>query len=165
MLSRIAILIIAMMSLNINAETVLELGEYPPNYLGRDVNGNDVTLEDNKGKIVVISFWASWCSPCLKELPILEGIQNKIGDDTVKVVAINYKENSKQYRRIKKKLSTLKLTLTHDKRGAIGKSFGVKGIPNLFIVGKNGKLLFHNVGYGTSSINKIVKVLNEELAS
>ena len=65
MLNRIIILIIAMTSLNINAETVLKIGEYPPNYLGRDVNGNDVTLEDNKGKIVVISFWASWCSPCL----------------------------------------------------------------------------------------------------
>ncbi|AAZ24789.1 TlpA disulfide reductase family protein [Colwellia psychrerythraea] len=165
MLNRIIILMIAMTSLNINAETVLELGEYPPNYLGRDVNGNDVTLEDNKGKIVVISFWASWCSPCLKELPILEGIQNKVGDDKVKVVAINFKENSKQYRRIKNKLSTLKLTLTHDKRGAIGKKFGVKGIPNLFIVGKDGKLLFHKIGYGASSINKIVKVLNEELAS
>lgn len=51
-----------------------------------------------------------------------------------KVVAINYKENSKQYRHIKRKLSSLKLT--HDKRGAIGKTFDVKGIPNLFIIGK-----------------------------
>jgi len=165
MLTRIIILIIAIFSLNVNAENVLELGDVPPNYLGRDSDGNDVTLEDNKGKIVIISFWASWCSPCLKELPVLENIQNKIGTDKIKVVAINFKEGRKQFRHIKKQLSSLNLTLTHDKRGSIGNKFGVEAIPNLFIIGKNGKLVFHNVGYGDSSIDKIVKVLNKQLSS
>jgi len=164
MLTRIIILIIAIFSLNVNAENVLELGDVPPNYLGRDSDGNDVTLEDNKGKIVIISFWASWCSPCLKELPVLENIQNKIGTDKIKVVAINFKEGRKQFRHIKKQLSSLNLTLTHDKRGSIGNKFGVEAIPNLFIIGKNGKLVFHNVGYGDSSIDKIVKVLNKQLS-
>ncbi len=165
MISRIIILIIAIFSLNIAAETVLEIGEIPPNFLGRDSDGNDVTLDENKGKIVVISFWASWCSPCLKELPVLENIQNKIGTDKIKVVAINFKENRKQYKKIVKMLSSLKLTLTHDKRGSIGRKFGVEAIPNLFIIDKNGELAFHNVGYGDSSIDKIVEVLNKLLAS
>jgi len=165
MFSRIIILLIAVFSLNINAETVLELGDVPPDFLGKDSNGDAVTLKDHKGKVVVISFWASWCSPCLKELPILENIQNKVGTDKIKVIAINFKENSKKYSKIKKLLSSLNLTLTHDKRGTIGKTFGVEAIPNLFIVGKNGELVFHNVGYGDSSIDKIVKVLNQQLSS
>jgi len=162
---RIIILLIAIFSLSINAETVLELGDYPPNYLGKNSNGDEVNLEDHKGKIVVISFWASWCSPCLKELPILENIQNKIGTDKVKVIAINFKESRKKFKKIKKILSSLNLTLTHDKRGTIGKKFGVEAIPNLFIIGKDGQLVFHNVGYGDSSIDKIVKVLNQQLSS
>jgi thiol-disulfide isomerase/thioredoxin len=165
MLRRLIILTIAIFSLNIYAETVVEIGEQPPNFLGRDSDGNDVTLEDNKGKIVVISFWASWCSPCLKELPVLENIQNKIGTDKIKVVAINFKENRKQYKRIVKTLSSLKLTLTHDKRGSIGRKFGVEAIPNLFIIDKNGELAFHNVGYGDSSIDKIVVILNKLLST
>ena len=165
MFSRIIILIIAIFSLNIKAETVLELGDLPPNYLGKDRNGVDVTLENHKGKIVVISFWASWCAPCLKELPILENIQNKVGSDKIKVIAINFKEDRKQFRKIKKLLSSLNLTLTHDKRGTIGKKFGVEAIPNLFIVGKNGQLVFHSVGYGDSSIDEIVKVLYQQLSS
>ncbi len=165
MFSRIIIIIVAIFSLNLNAATVLELGDVPPNYLGRDSSGDDVTLEDHKGKIVVISFWASWCTPCLKELPILENIQNKVGTDKVKVIAINFKEDKKKYRKIKKLLSSLNLTLTHDKRGSIGKKFGVEAIPNLFIVDKNGELVFHNVGYDDSSIDKIVKVLNQQLSS
>ncbi len=95
----------------------------------------------------------------------MEGIQQQIGVDKVKVVAINYKESRKQYRHIKKKLSNLALTLTHDKRGNLGNKFGVGGIPHLFIVGKNGKLIYQNVGYGDTSMDSIVKVLNKELSS
>ena len=162
-LKGIIIILIAVFSLNINAEAVLELGDLPPDFLGKDSNGDIVTLKDHKGKVVVISFWASWCPPCLKELPILENIQNKIGTDKIKVIAINYKEERKKYRKIKKLLSSLNLTLTHDKRGVIGKKFGVEVIPNLFIVGKNGELVFHSIGYRDSSIDEIVKVLNQQL--
>jgi len=165
MFIRIIILIIAVFSVNTNAKTVLELGDIPPSYLGKDSSGIEVMLESYKGKVVVISFWASWCTPCLKELPILENIQNKIGTDKIKVIAINFKEDRKKFRKIKKLLSSLNLTLTHDKRGAIGKEFGVEAIPNLFIIGKDGQLVFHNVGYGESSIDKIVKVLNQQFSS
>ncbi len=164
MFSRIFILLIAFFTLTINAATALELGDVPSDYLGKDSNGDAVSLKDHKGKIVVISFWASWCPPCLKELPILENIQNKVGEDKVKVIAINFKEDRKKYRKITKLLSSLNLTVTHDKRGTIGKKFGVEAIPNLFIVGKNGELVFHNVGYGDSSIDEIVKVINQQLS-
>jgi len=165
MFSRIILLLIVVFSLNINAKTVLELGGIPPDFLGKDNNGDIVSLKDHKGKIVVISFWASWCSPCIKELPILENIQNKVGIDKVKVIAVNFKEDRKKYNKVKKLLSSLNLTLTHDKRGAIGKKFGVEAIPNLFIVGKNGELVFHEIGYGDASIDKIVEVLNQQLSS
>ncbi len=165
MTKKLFILIFVFLSANANAENTLLIGDIPPNYLGKDSDGNEVNLENHKGKIVVISFWASWCSPCLKELPILEKIQNKVGTDKVKVIAINFKESRKQYKQIKKALSNLKLTLTHDKRGSIGRKFGVESIPNLFIIGKDGKLVFHNVGYGKSSVGKIVNVLNKQLSS
>jgi thiol-disulfide isomerase/thioredoxin len=146
-----------------NATSKLKVGDIPPNYLGKDNEGVEINLEDNKGKIVIISFWASWCAPCLKELPILENIQAKLGTDKVKVVAVNYKESRKQYRHIMKVLSSLELTLTHDKRGVLGSKFGVEGIPHLFIVGKNGGLIYQSIGYGDYSIKNIIEVLNTEL--
>ncbi len=122
MLCRIIIIIIAITTININADNNLEIGDIAPNYLGRDSStGNDVNLEDHKGKVVIITFWASWCTPCIKELPILETIQRNIGIEFIKVVAINFEEDRKQYRKIKNALSSSKLTLTHDKRGKIGK--------------------------------------------
>jgi len=165
MFKQAMIILLVLIAGSVTAENKLEIGDVPPSYLGKDGDGNKLYLEDHKGKIVVISFWASWCTPCLKELPILESIQNKVGTDKIKVIAINFKEGRKKYRFIKKKLSSLNLTLTHDKRGSIGKKFGVESIPNLFIIGKNGKLIFHNVGYGDDSLDKIVDVLNQQLSS
>lgn len=142
----------------------LKVGDLAPNYLGRDESGNKVLLEDNKGKVVVISFWASWCTPCLKELPILESIQNKVGIDKIKVVAVNYKESVKQYRKIKNKFKNLDLTLTHDKRGNIGKKYGIKAIPTLIIIGIDGNVALYKLGYNESSVEDVIGVLNIQLA-
>ncbi len=147
------------------ATTSLAIGDALPDYLGKDQDGNEIHLSDNKGKVVIISFWASWCKPCLKELPVLESIQNKLGTDTIKVVAINYKESRSQFNAIKRKLSELSLTLGHDRRGLLGEKFGVEGIPHLFIVGKDGTLAYQNVGYGDAVVDKLVVALNNILSS
>ncbi|WP_162230771.1 TlpA family protein disulfide reductase [Marinagarivorans algicola] len=158
-------LLLAFFVSNVNAATKLAIGDVPPNYLGKDSEGVEIHLSENKGKIVIISFWASWCPPCLKELPILENIQNKLGEDQVKVVAVNYRDNNKQYRAITKQLEAFKLTLTRDKRGSLSRKFGVKNIPHLFIVGKSGKIIYQSIGYGDDSTAKIVDALNKELSA
>ena len=50
------------------------------NYLGRDMDRNDVLLESMRGKFVVVSFWASYCPPCREELPLLSSIQRQVGE-------------------------------------------------------------------------------------
>ncbi|MDE0056040.1 MAG: TlpA disulfide reductase family protein, partial [Gammaproteobacteria bacterium] len=67
----------------------MQVGDIPPPRLGTDRNGDRINLEEMSGKIVVISFWATWCPPCLKELPVLEAIHNSIGEDRLEVIAVN----------------------------------------------------------------------------
>lgn len=141
----------------------INVGETPPSYLGIDKNGDRVELTDLTGKIVIVSFWASWCSPCMKELPILENIQRKLGSDKIRVIAVNYKESRKQFRHIKRKLTHLELTITSDEYGSIGRSYGVKSVPNLFLIAKDGRLLMHKIGYGEKTVDSIVEMLNKEL--
>lgn len=165
MSSRFLFILLLLVSPLSVAETKLSVGDLPPAYLGKDSLGHEVNLNDETGKVVVVTFWASWCGSCIRELPILEGIQREAGANNIKVVAVNYKESRRDYYKIQKQLSSLELTLTHDKRGIIGNQFGVNVIPNLFIIGRDGKLAFHKVGYDESAIGEIITVLNELLLS
>jgi len=135
----------------------------PTNYLGKDREGNKVNLDELKGKIVVVSFWISWCEICKTELAILENLQNKIGKDLIKVVAINFKNNRGQYTKMKNQLSDFNITLTHDKFEKISKKFGVESAPHLFIIGKDGKIIFNREKYNKTPVNDIVEVIKKEL--
>lgn len=161
-------LIITLLTFSVTAaadDFKLKVGDTVPPNLGKDTNGVEVNVPDFAGKVVVISFWASWCAPCLKELPILENIQNHLGKDKVEVIAVNYKEDSRRFKQIKKKLADLNLTLTRDRRGSISKRYGVEGIPHLFVLDKMGKLAFQQRGYSEETVEKIVEILNQELTS
>lgn len=147
------------------SDVKLKQGDTPPDYLGRNIQGKKVLVSEQKGKLVVVSFWASWCSPCMKELPILDRIQTHLGSDKVTVVAVNYKENKQQYRAIKRSFKELAVTLTHDKNGTIGKKYGVGGIPHLVIIDKSGHIAYQSIGYSESTPEELVLIINKLLKS
>ena len=70
----------------------LTVGDYPPEDLGRDASGNRIHLSDYRGKIVIVSFWASWCGPCRKEIPVLAQIQKLGTRGKIAVFAVNWQE-------------------------------------------------------------------------
>lgn len=146
-----------------DAPLKLNLGDIPPDYLGKDRAGNQVNLANEKGKVVVITFWASWCAPCRAELPVLDRIQQQVSQDSFRVVAINFKEDRKRFRKVKKLLKDYVLTITHDKRGRIGKKFGVNGIPHLLVIDKKGAIVYQAVGYGEESLDKTIVAINKAL--
>ncbi len=146
------------------AKSKLQIGDIPPSYLGKDTEGQKFYIEDHKGKVIVVSFWASWCAPCRKELPVLAYIQKSVSKDRFMVVAVNFKEDSRTFRAMRKQLADLKITITRDKRGKIGRKFGVNGIPHLLVIGKDGKIAHQAVGYGEDSVDRLVKILNTQLA-
>ncbi len=133
--------------------------------MGTDREGDEVNVDELKGKIVVASFWVSWCKQCKGGLEILENLQNKIGSDFIKVVAINYKESRRSYNKLKEQLSELNLTLTHDKRGTISKKYGVEKGPHLFIISKDGKIILMDSKYKKTLVQGIVEVLKKELSA
>jgi thiol-disulfide isomerase/thioredoxin len=162
---RCTLIILLCLSFNALAKkSIVELneGDIPPHYLGKTSKGEKIDLNNLKGKVVIISFWASWCKPCLQELPVLDSIQKKLGDK-IKIIAINYKQDRKLYRQIRHKLKDINLIMLSDPMGSLGKKFGVKSIPNMFLISKDGTIAYHGVGYGDKTLDKIIKILNQEL--
>ena len=74
--------------------SALELGGYrpderPPAFTGRTPDGTTLALDDLRGRVVLLIFWASWCEPCRTELPVFETLHREIGSGGLAVVAIN----------------------------------------------------------------------------
>lgn len=134
-------------------------GDAAPQPLGLGPDGEFLKTEQFRGKVLVVSFWASWCGPCLRELPILDNVQRKLGE-RVAVVAVNIEERE-VFRRVKRALGDkLALTLSHDARGGVFPTWGKGGIPYLLIVNPEGRVHARYRGYGESTLDAIVADLN-----
>lgn len=132
------------------------VGSVPPDVFGEDHEGNPVRLADHRGKVVIVTFWASWCGPCLRELPVLDHIRKTVGGDYLEVVAVNFKETRGEFRGILRANPGTALTWVHDRRGTASDTYGVEALPNMFIIGRDGRISSRHIGYGEESIRKIV---------
>ncbi len=137
-----------------HAAAKLQVGDMPPQKLGF------TRLSDYRGKIVIVSFWASWCAPCRKELDVLSSIQKSATRDKVMIFSVNWKENSQRFRQIELAMHGTDLTLMSDENGYLGRQYGVQAIPHMVIVGRDGRIAAIHVGYGESEIPKLVDEIN-----
>jgi thiol-disulfide isomerase/thioredoxin len=137
-------------------------GDVAPQALGATAEGETLEAAQFRGKVLVVTFWASWCGPCMKELPMLEALQRVAGKAHLRVVAVNI-EDRDVFRKIARKLDKFQLTLAHDagKRGS--EAYGVHGIPHMVIVGRDGTIVKVNRGYSEEALDGIVKEINAAL--
>ena len=139
-------------------------GRPAPSYLGQDGNGQPFELAHHRGKVVIAAFWASWCGPCRKELPYLEGLQKVLGPDKVKVIAISI-EDHKAFRNLQRAAGNLSMEFVDDADGSVSRAYGRKGVPHLLVIGKDGTLLRRFVGYSEEQIDAIISQVQQALDS
>lgn len=133
-----------------------KVGELPPQPLGRGSDG-PIDLGSYRGKVVIVTFWASWCGPCRRELPVLGHFQKTVGRDALEVIAINYKEPREAYRAVVRANRGLELTYLHDMHGKVSDAYGVNSLPHMFILGHDGRVAYTHRGYSEQSLPGIVQ--------
>lgn len=108
-------------------------------------SGSTFSLAEQRGKVVVVNFWASWCVPCREEAPILENAWRKYKDRGVIFVGIDYVDTDKEA------LAFIKdFGVTYPNGPDIGtetsRAFRIQGIPETYFVGKDGQLYGNHIG-------------------
>ena len=95
------------------------------------------------GKVTLVNVWASWCVPCRQEHPVLMDLAQ---DDRVEIVGLNYKDKPDNARRFLSELGNPYTALGVDETGRAAIEWGVYGIPETFLVGKDGNIAWKHVG-------------------
>jgi thiol-disulfide isomerase/thioredoxin len=146
------------------SQTGPAIGSVAPDFKARNlVTGEALPLSSQRGKIVILTFWASWCGPCRRELPILEKAQMAVGKDRLTVFAVSFKESPDREREIKKLASTWHISVIEDNNGWIAGHYGITSIPHLFLIDRDGKVVANHLGYGDRSLEELVDDINHAL--
>ena len=107
-----------------------------------DAAGKEITLADFKGRVVLLNFWATWCAPCIRELPSLDRLQAAMGGDDFTVLAVNEnRAGAKVAKPFMEKLGLKHLTLNVDRKMALARALGLRGMPTTYLIDRDGKVL------------------------
>ena len=106
----------------------------------KDINQKDVNLEDYKGKLLILNFWATWCAPCKEEMPSLDKLQTNIHLPNLKIFPINISsENLAKSENFFKELKIKNLDIYFDSPITLAKKFSLRGVPTSILFDKKGK--------------------------
>jgi peroxiredoxin len=142
----------------------VKLDQPAPDFSTPDLSNNLVTLAGyHAKKVVLLDFWATWCGPCRMEMVDLQTLQNKFKDKDFEILSLNQGEAAGDVAQfINRKKYGFHVLLDSD--GAVAAKYGVRGIPTLVLVDKNGIIQWLQVGYasgGTALEQKIAGLIGK----
>ena len=127
----------------------VEPGQTPPEFVLPDLDGNDVTLADFEGKVVILDLWATWCPPCRKEIPFLVSLYEQYKDQGLVVVGVGLDQGGASVIApfVEENGVTYPI-LVGDQ--TISQSYKVSGIPMTLIIDRDGIVASKDVGFAPS---------------
>ena len=127
-------------------------------------NNNPIFLQSFSGSLTLVNFWATWCAPCLDEMPSLSNLQKLKGDKNFKVVTIATMRNSpKSIENFFDKMSIVNLTKYQDPKGKLARSLKIAGLPLTILLNKDNKEVARFIGDADWSSPQALKLIEKAI--
>ncbi|MCC7153383.1 MAG: TlpA family protein disulfide reductase [Bryobacterales bacterium] len=142
-------------------EPIVNAGDTAPKFKVVTDSGKTLTRGDFGGKVLVLNFWATWCPPCIEEIPSLDALQRQFGKQGLVVLAISVDKNEKTYRDFLKR-ANVSFQTARDPEADISSSYGTYKYPETYLVDRDGKVVakyISNQDWMDQSIIKDIRAL------
>jgi len=145
------------------SKALVSVGELAPDFTVTDTENKEFKLSNEKGHLVVVDFFATWCPPCRAELPQLEKkVWQRYQDKGLKVVLVGREHDVNELKEFKQK-QEISMQVTADPKREVFAKYAKNEIPRTFVVDKDGKVLFESVGYDKAEFRKMTKLIANSL--
>ena len=127
-----------------------------------DADKKQVNLDDYRGKLVLLNFWASWCAPCKEEMPSLDSLQSNKNLNNLQIFPINVgQDNEKKAKDFFEQLDIKTLNIYFDTTITLAKKFQLRGIPTTILISKDGYEFARIIGSIDFENQKFIKWLSK----
>jgi peroxiredoxin len=137
-------------------------GTPAPDFSFPDLDGKIVSLSDYKGKLVLLNIWATWCRPCVSEMPSMEKLYNKFKKEDFEILAVSIDTKGKKVVAPFMELHNLSFKALLDTQGTIQEAYRTTGIPESFIIDKNGVIIKKVIGPLNWSAPKVFQYFQDQ---
>jgi peroxiredoxin len=139
---------------------VATVGKPAPHFDTVDMNGEVWSLSKQKGHVVFLNFWATWCEPCREEMPSMQRLYAKLPKDKFQMVALYNKDSPAAVKKFITKLG-ITLPILNDEQNIIGQRYGLTGLPETFIIDKQGVIREKFIGPAEWDSQQFVEMIQK----
>lgn len=153
-LSRLALVLsFGFISLQANADAA-------PDFTLPSCKGDNVRLAEQRGQVVMLNFWASWCGPCRKEMPLLDAMYQRYSSAGFVLYGVNVEEDNTDAKKLLKELGVT-FPVLFDTESKASSLYNVDAMPTTVVIDKKGKIRYVNRGYKEGDENKYREQIRE----
>lgn len=147
-----------------DATTYTKIGDKVPAFKCTTLDGKTIDIQELKGKVILINFFATWCPPCNQELPVLQSdVWEKYKNNRKFVLLILGREHTEKELTEWVAKKGFVMPFAPDPKREIYSLFAKESIPRNVIIGKDGKIAFQSIGYTPEEFTKVLKTLEDLL--
>jgi len=131
----------------------------------QNMDEDTIKLSDYRGKVVLLNFWATWCPPCVREMPSMERLQQRVGPEYFKVIALNQMEEPDDVFAFTGQLSIEPtFEIVFDSESKVSQAYAVRGLPTTYLIDKKGNIRYRAVGGREFDHAEVIKIIKQLIA-